>query len=268
MPGKLPLVSCLCPTYARPQLLRESVWCFLQQDYPNKEMIIVNDHADPIFLDREYPGVYVHNMPRFPKMGQVRNYSVQASRGEFLMLWDDDDLYLPWRVSEAVRHLQAAPEKWVFKPNRAWTSTHNTGYTVAVNLFHSQIAMRRNAFDQIGGYRDINVGEDADFEQRIPRERRIDWPVRPSELSYVYRWGNGICHISGLGEDAPGRPTAWETAEQINRDKKGGRVTPGFARDYWQDILTEASRLPEVDATELALLRRRLEPYLGSGAQS
>ena len=42
----LPFVSCLCCTYGRPILLGEAVKCFLDQDYPNKELIIINDQLE------------------------------------------------------------------------------------------------------------------------------------------------------------------------------------------------------------------------------
>ena len=48
-----PLVAALCPTYGRFSRLRESLACFLAQDYPNKQLIILNDAdvqiGDPAF---------------------------------------------------------------------------------------------------------------------------------------------------------------------------------------------------------------------------
>ena len=45
--ARVPLVSCICPTYNRPprhqHLLEEAIASFLRQDYPNKELIVLND---------------------------------------------------------------------------------------------------------------------------------------------------------------------------------------------------------------------------------
>lgn len=263
MAAEVPLVSCLCLTYARPKLLRESIWCFLQQDWPEKELVILNDHTEPVCLDREYPGVHVYNSPhRFGSLGEKRNFSIRMARGDYLCLWDDDDLFLPWRLSDSMRHLLSAPESWVFKPMSAWTSTDNRNYAVVQNLFHNQIAMRRVAFERAGGYTAMNSGEDIDFETRIPPERWVHYPARIHELIYVYRWGNNITHISGLGTDRPGRATAWDRVEEYNRDVKGGVISPGFDRDYWQDLIDATQGIAPAEA---ALLEERLAQYHHTG---
>ena len=37
-----PGVSCICPTYARPDLLEEAIQSFLLQDYPGPKELIVS----------------------------------------------------------------------------------------------------------------------------------------------------------------------------------------------------------------------------------
>jgi glycosyltransferase involved in cell wall biosynthesis len=37
-----PLISCIMPTYGRPEFLGEAVAMFLAQDYPEKELVILN----------------------------------------------------------------------------------------------------------------------------------------------------------------------------------------------------------------------------------
>ncbi|HYF94828.1 MAG TPA: class I SAM-dependent methyltransferase [Symbiobacteriaceae bacterium] len=267
MADAMPLVSCLCPTYGRPRLLREAIWSFLQQDYPNKELVIVNDHPNAISLDRPYPGVVVHNLPaRLATMGQKRNETARLARGEILLNWDDDDLYLPWRITDTVRHLAAAPDKWVFKATRAWHSTDNGRYHIAHNYFHGQAAMRRTLFDHVGWYPEMNAGEDVVFEAGIPRERWLHFPATPSELMYLYRWGNGVTHISELGPDRPGQPSGYEIIARRYGAEAGGVVTPGFDRDYWRNLTEAAAQLPDVSPVELHALTQRLAPHHDLGA--
>ena len=42
------MVSCLCPTYRRPKLLKNSIACFEAQDYPadRRELIILDDAGE------------------------------------------------------------------------------------------------------------------------------------------------------------------------------------------------------------------------------
>lgn len=263
MSSTFPLVSCLCLTYARPEYLREAIWCFLQQDWPNKELIVLNDHPEPLELDQVYPGVRIVNVPdRFPNLGAKRNYSVQLAKGDFLCLWDDDDLFLPWRLSTSVEQLLARPDAWAFKPAGAWVSCHNRDYGIGHNIFHNQIAMPRETVGRVGGYSEMNSGEDIAFESHIPHDRWLHYPARPHELVYVYRWGNNVFHISGMGMDRPGEPTAWERVGEYTREKKGGGlIRPGFDQDYWQDLAEAAAGLPDVSPEEAALLAERLRPY-------
>ena len=48
MSSELPLVSCLCPTYRRPQLLENSIACFLDQNYPadRRELVVLDDAGE------------------------------------------------------------------------------------------------------------------------------------------------------------------------------------------------------------------------------
>ena len=48
MSSELPLVSCLCPTYRRPQLLENSIACFLAQNYPadRRELVVLDDAGE------------------------------------------------------------------------------------------------------------------------------------------------------------------------------------------------------------------------------
>ncbi len=263
MTSEFPLVSCLCLTYARPALLREAIWCFLQQDYPNKELIVVNDHAEPIYLDRHYPGVCVYNLPeRSSTLGAKRNFSVRAARGDYLMTWDDDDLVLPWRISLSMSHLLAAPDKWVFRPNGAWFSLFNREYSVVRFESHPSTAYRRAAMDHAGGYSDMNSGQDADLDSRIPEDRWIHYQAPVHDLYYVYRWGIDAHHISAFGFDRPGQPTGWERIAQLTAGSAGGGVImPGFDQDYWRDLAKAAAALADVPPEEAALLAERLEPY-------
>ena len=44
----IPLVSCVMPTRNRRQFVGQSIWYFLRQDYPNKELIVVDDGEDNV----------------------------------------------------------------------------------------------------------------------------------------------------------------------------------------------------------------------------
>ncbi len=99
------LVSCTMPTYGRPAYVGEAVAMFLADDYPNKELILLNDCPGQTF-EFDHPRVRVINEPsRFPTLGDKRNACIEAAAGEIIAIVDDDDVYLPWRLSLTVEQM-------------------------------------------------------------------------------------------------------------------------------------------------------------------
>lgn len=100
------LVSCLCVTRNRVELLRRAVECFQQQTHANRELVIVFDADDPLtrsyvhsILDPTILAIEVASTPRLA-LGAKRNLSVQVARGSYVAVWDDDDWYAPDRLRD------------------------------------------------------------------------------------------------------------------------------------------------------------------------
>ncbi|MCB0706621.1 MAG: glycosyltransferase family 2 protein [Saprospiraceae bacterium] len=108
----LPLISCLTVTGWRLVLLKQSIQCFLDQTYPNKELVIVTDAA-PAYKEAIHKYVTQLNRPEIRlifldgkfNLGTLRNQAIDAAKGDFIMQWDDDDLYHPERISLQVECL-------------------------------------------------------------------------------------------------------------------------------------------------------------------
>lgn len=195
-------VSCVCLTYGRPELLEESIESFLRQDWVGpKELIIVNDHPEQQ-LKFDHPEVTVFNIPRrLRTLGEKRNLSVSLTKWDNILVWDDDDIYLPWRITETMKTLPTAqfykcPNAWVLSSD-VWQE--KPGF----NLYHGGTAYTRWLFDVAGGYRCINGGEDCDIEwrfQNVTEKKGEYWPhttLPLNRLYYVYRWGHGHYHATG-----------------------------------------------------------------------
>lgn len=98
-------VSFVCPTYNRPQYLPTAVRCFLQQDYGNKELIIVDDGTDrQDFSQYDARIRHIHLGTRTPT-GTKRNIGAQAAFGDIIANLDDDDWSHPFRTTDEVRRL-------------------------------------------------------------------------------------------------------------------------------------------------------------------
>lgn len=207
----LPLISCICPTFGRPpgrqHLVEEAIQSFLLQDYPKKELIVLNDcPGQELVCDA--PGVRVVNVSeRFPSLGDKRNAGVALARGDLIATWDDDDISLPWRLSLSVQMLGNAD---YFNPQRAWfrnagAMDKRDGFIVGANMS----LFRREALRAIGGYPSLTLGEDQVFDKAMratvvtrggdgsgdPELPREDW-------FYIYRWGESDFHLSGSPDEA------------------------------------------------------------------
>jgi glycosyltransferase involved in cell wall biosynthesis len=105
-----PAVSCICLTYARPALLEEAIYSFLQQDYRGtKELIVVKDYTEQV-LELDHPEVLVVNVPkRLRTVGEKMNFAVALAAHDVLFVWDDDEVYLPHRLGFSVAKLADQP---------------------------------------------------------------------------------------------------------------------------------------------------------------
>ena len=139
------LVTCLCCTFNRPVLLGESIRCFLDQDYDNKELIILNDQEGVTLKLENCPENIriINHSKRFGSLGEKRNYLKSLARGEYCCIWDDDDLSVNFRISEQSYFMQQYPEYDIIKPKDGFISVDNKGYKVATNRFHAQAVIRK-----------------------------------------------------------------------------------------------------------------------------
>lgn len=115
-----PLVSCICPTRNRPRFLQNAVRYFLAQDWPNRELLILDDSEDLEVSRRavramsEDPRIRCMGLSTRASIGEKRNILVGEAAGEIICHWDDDDWYGPRRISEQMRPVRLCRSVTVF----------------------------------------------------------------------------------------------------------------------------------------------------------
>jgi glycosyltransferase involved in cell wall biosynthesis len=95
------------PTCFGEKYIDTALGCFMEQDYDDLELVIVDNNAAPV----DYTGWKVE--PDFVKIirttrkpvGHLRNEGIRAASGEVICIWDEDDWYAPNRVAEQVSRL-------------------------------------------------------------------------------------------------------------------------------------------------------------------
>lgn len=112
----LPRVSVVITHHNRPAFLAAALESIRQQDYPNFDVVVVDDGSDLpkaqaylLSLEDEFASkgwTIVRQPNKYP--GAARNAGVAASRGEFILFMDDDNLALPHEISTFVRAAQSS----------------------------------------------------------------------------------------------------------------------------------------------------------------
>jgi glycosyltransferase involved in cell wall biosynthesis len=106
-----PLLSIVIPTYNRALALSELLESIFQQNITNLEVIIVNDFGEDIsFVQSLYPelAITVIEMESNQKHVKARNRGLEAARGEFIMLCDDDDLLVKGHIKRMLEEISDA----------------------------------------------------------------------------------------------------------------------------------------------------------------
>ncbi|MGW7530850.1 glycosyltransferase family 2 protein [Amycolatopsis sp. NPDC054798] len=88
----LPKVSCITPTYNRRRFLPQAIRHFQRQDYPDRELLVLDDGTDPVAdLIPDDPHIRYFRLPERRTIGAKRNLGCALARGEIIAHWDDDD---------------------------------------------------------------------------------------------------------------------------------------------------------------------------------
>lgn len=179
-----PLISCVMPTTSRRRaFLPQAIRYFQRQDYAHKELLIVDDGAEPLNeLVPDDPQVRYVRLTGKRTLGSKRNLCVEAARGDLIMHWDDDDWANPQRISHQLKAMLragaeicgirqmifyelATARTWLYQypPNqRAWLA--------GSSLLYTREFWRRAPFP------DIQVASDTSFVWSQKMERAVALP--------------------------------------------------------------------------------------------
>jgi hypothetical protein len=172
---------------------------FLRQDYPNRELLILNDCPKQTLYIQNAPDVRIINLPeRLLSLGDKFNFLAGMAEGELLMVWNDDDLSLPWRTKQCVTTIGATP---YWNPQRTWyMDKEGLHYKHSHGVCHNAGIYRKDAWQKVEGYPSVSGPQDAIFDSKL---KQLGMPpqmlgANPSYWSYIYRWGVSDVHLTGF----------------------------------------------------------------------
>lgn len=95
----VPKVSVVLPTFNRPYFLDIAVELFNNQDYPFKELIIVDDSKEQC-RDYSSENIKHYHLNERMLLGKKMNWGIKKSVGDYIFKMDDDDFYGNSFISE------------------------------------------------------------------------------------------------------------------------------------------------------------------------
>jgi glycosyltransferase involved in cell wall biosynthesis len=95
------------PTMDRRAFVPRAIEYFRRQDYPAKELVILDDGRDPVgdLVPTGDPAIVYQRLDHRVVLGAKRNLACQIARGTIIAHWDDDDWQARHRLSTQVIRL-------------------------------------------------------------------------------------------------------------------------------------------------------------------
>jgi glycosyltransferase involved in cell wall biosynthesis len=189
-----PLVSCIMPTRNRRPFVPKAIEYFLRQDYPHSELVILDDGDDRIAdLIPDVPAVRYIALSQRLRLGPKRNAAIDASRGQIILHWDDDDWMDSARISRQVLALLAAEadicgtSKICFCDiESGLLSVYRYPQTERRWLYGATLCYRRSLWQQ-KPFEPLDIGEDTRFVWAPPQGRILDLGDLPGFIAIVHR---------------------------------------------------------------------------------
>lgn len=194
-----PMVTAIMCTYGRFTCVERALNCFLAQTYPNKELIIYNTDTDSPYEDKGCrlapSGVLIINKSidsvtkqPYTNVGAIRRDALVFASGEYVITWDDDDVFLPHYIQQAIDRMSETglpsfkPEKSFFYCGGKLSLVKNTleaSVVCATNLVRKYGYLLETGKEGLGWY------------TQMRDHRELDENDNRYIPSYCFNWNDG-----------------------------------------------------------------------------
>lgn len=225
-----PLVSVVVATYRRDESLKNALLSLLKQDYEYLEIILVDDNADAEYNRRvkdiveecrnENSAVNINLIVNNPNLGsaKTRNKGIAAAKGEYVTFLDDDDVYLPQKVSSQVEFMLGndadysvtdlelfnSSDKLIDRRTRGYIEKTDSKSLLGYHFKHhitgtDTMMFKRDYLEKIGGFDAIDVGDEFYLMKKaIEAGGKFAYLNRCDVKAYIHTGDGGLS--SGQGK--------------------------------------------------------------------
>ena len=239
------LISVIIPTYNAAKYIEETLQSVINQTYNNIEIIVVDDgstdQTEAILQSYKDPRLVYIKQANSGGPAKPRNTGIAASKGEYIAIFDSDDLMTPNKLSIELEALKRTPNSAfccsnysmiddkgclitadLWETNKAYQKLNKTrkdsfgnilfrpGEIVNSILLHNFIAsssmlIRKNVFQSLGGF-DETLQNTDDYDMWLRMSPLYSCICVPQALHH-YRVREGNITSRGIHKLADGRTT-------------------------------------------------------------
>jgi len=239
-------VSFVCTTYRRFTCVERIVAQYYAQTYPNKELIIFNtDEEYPYSLDFEDDSIIVINnnvnyqtVAPYENRGQICRDAVTHATGDYFMLADDDDIYLPWHIQQAVDGIESnGKDAW--KPEMSFFASQQE-VKIVMNTLEASVIIKMDRIREIGFRSDLTGYEGLSWYTKLRDEGQLDEHNKNYVSSYCFNWSDPA-EVAGHKQSGDiNNPNNFENHKQASGDyakKPLSKIKIGTTYDKYYDYL-------------------------------
>jgi hypothetical protein len=220
-------ISVLVPTFCRTSTLAEVIACYLDQDWNgSSELVIYNDfNLQQLTIDLELPptkSIKIYNtLTREETLGHKRNAMLKMASYEIITFWDDDDIYLPHRLSHGVDLLESKRE--ATREPMEWHMLKDESLIIRYARPFGTMTLLKKVIDEVGGFPNLERLQDVHLVNKLVYANKLcKLPTSDVIPSTIYRLQNVLvgCHVT----DAPNKEIKNESGNIAVRDYVIGQV--------------------------------------------
>lgn len=238
-----PLASCIMPTRNRRKFVAQAIGYFLRQDYPRRELVILDDGDDRVRdLVPDMPSIRYVAVSERLRLGSKRNAAIEAGSGDIILHWDDDDWMGAQRITRQVRAL-LAEDADICGSSAVRFCEVATGRLSVYRyppserrwLYGATLCYRRALWQQ-KPFEPLDIGEDTRFVWAHPQGRVVDLGEFPDFVAIV--------HDNNTSRPRPLSGRRW-TPCKANAEQVLGEDWP-----YYERMRHARARAPDVAQLE------------------
>ena len=204
--SNLPKITAIMCTYGRFNCVERAMNCFLAQTYPNKELIIYNTDIESQYqkelfyvaleiVDIEKYNIKVINNnidkltnQEYTNVGAIRRDALMFADGNYVVTWDDDDIFLPYFMQQAIDRMNETKLP-SFKPAMSFFYSGNNLRLVQNTLEASVVASIEKVREY--GYLLETGKEGLAWYTKMRDNKELDEHDNIYVPSYCFNWNDG-----------------------------------------------------------------------------